>query len=358
MKIRFIALGILLLAGTLQAAQTRFAFVVDEEKGSYTITENGEPVLTYLFGEVGVPAGMEAPHFSKGNTDYDGAYFTDGSEYGAARSDYIHPIYGFSGETLTVDFPADHMHHRGLSWSWCEVKRGEKIGDLWAVCKIRAYPVEITKQEANDERAILTAVNVWRFDDETENIVKETATITVHRTTQDGGVAERAIDVDVTLEALVDGVSISGRQKVDYGGYGGMTIRLNEERSHYALRAVHPNPDSWRGDDADFAERVIDPDKLGDAAWMALSADFTAADGTQKPTTLLMMEKKSTPLYPNNFRYYGTTCTSLAFPAKTHVPLEVGKPLVYQTRTVVCEGKTTLDTEKRAFDAYQNETAK
>lgn len=346
--------GLFLLAAvSLSAAESRFGFDVDEATGAYTITENGAPVLTYLFGEVPVPAGMTAPHFGKGKTDYDGAYFSDGSEYGGARSDYIHPIYGFDGETLTVDFPADHMHHRGLSWSWCEVKRGDKIGDLWAVCKIRAYPVEIVRQKSNDKEAVLMAVNVWRFDGETTDVVKETATITVHATEEREGRRTRAIDVDVTLEGLVDGISISGRQKVDYGGYGGMTIRLNEDRENYALRAVHPNPDAWRGDDAPFAERVVNPDKYGDAAWMALSADFALPDGARKPTTLLMMEKSSTPLYPNNFRYYGTTCTSLAFPAKRHVPLEVGKPLVYRTRTVVCEGKTGVEEEKQIFDAYQ-----
>jgi hypothetical protein len=32
-----------------------------------------------------------------------------------ARANYIHPLYGLDGEILTEDFPADHLHHRGLA---------------------------------------------------------------------------------------------------------------------------------------------------------------------------------------------------------------------------------------------------
>lgn len=130
-------------------------FSVEQKTQSYTITDSGQPVLTYRFGEVPLPAGVEAIHFSKGATSYNGAYFTDGSRYGAERSDYIHPLYGFHGEPLTTDYPKDHLHHRGLWWSWCEVRHNEKIGDLWAVCKIRAYPVKIERMETGAEYALL-----------------------------------------------------------------------------------------------------------------------------------------------------------------------------------------------------------
>jgi hypothetical protein len=334
------------------AAAGPLAFVVDEKTQSYTITEQGEPVLTYRFGEAPLPAGVPAPHFRKRDTPYDGAYFTDGSQYGGERSDYIYPLYGFHGEPLTADYPKDHMHHRSLWWSWCEVRRHEKIGDLWAVCKIRAYPVKITKTEAGAEAAVLQAVNAWRFDDEKSPVVNETVTIRVAKAAGQPGARSRVVDVDVRMEALVDGVTLAGRQKVDYGGYGGMTVRLNPNVKEFSIRAVHPRPDKWRGDDLKIVERVSDP-ALGDAAWMALQGKYPAA-GVETPdfTTVLMMESKATPLFPNNFRYYGSTCISLAFPGKTFVPLAKGKPLDYKTRFVIREGKTTLEQEKAAWDAY------
>jgi len=341
-------------AAPLGAAPGPLAISVDEKTQSYTITEQGQPVLTYRFGEVPLPAGVEAHHFTKGKTPYDGAYFTDGSRYGGQRSDYIYPLYGFHGEPLTADYPKDHPHHRSLWWSWCEVRLKDKIGDLWAVCKIRAYPVKITKMEASAGHAVLQAVNVWRYDNDPAAVVKETVTIGASQSEGLKGARSRAVDVDVRLEALVDGVAISGRQKVDYGGYGGMTVRMNPNVKEFSVRAVHPNPDKWRGDNLAMVERVTDPAALGDAAWMALYGKYPVG-GMENPdfTTVMMFESKSTPLFPNNFRYYGSTCISLAFPAKTMVPLAKGKPLDYKTRFVICEGKTTIEREKAVWQAYQ-----
>ena len=159
--IRYAALlAFCLLSASLLGAAEPMAFSVDEKSQSYTITEAGQPVLTYRFGEVPLPDGVPAGHFGKADTPYNGAYFTDGSQYGGARSDYICPLYGFHGEPLTSDFPLDHLHHRSLWWSWCEVRRHDKIGDLWAVCKIRAYPVKIAKMEAAQDGAVLQAINV------------------------------------------------------------------------------------------------------------------------------------------------------------------------------------------------------
>ncbi len=346
------ALLVFFASSPLFAASSPLAFSVDKKTQSYTITEQGRPVLTYRFGEVPFPDGIKVPHFSKRDTPYDGAYFTDGSQYGGARSDYIYPLYGFNGETLTADYPKDHLHHRSLWWSWCEVRKNDKIGDIWAVCKIRAYPVKITQMEASADGAVLQAVNVWRYDDDPADVVKETATIRVSKTEGAQGARSRTVDVDVRLEALVDGMAITGRQKVDYGGYGGMSVRLNPNLKEFSIRAVHPNPDKWRGDDATFVERVAEP-TFGNAAWMAIFGKYPA-DGIETPgfTTVMMFESKATPLAPNNFRYYRSTCISLAFPGKTIVPIPKGKPLDYKTRFVIREGKTTLQQEKAAWDAY------
>ena len=353
-RLEIATLLVCLVSVRLFAAAGPLAFLAEEEAQSYTITEQGRPVLTYRFGEVPLPAGIEAGHFAKRDTPYDGAYFTDGSRYGGERSDYIYPLYGFHGEPLTADYPEDHLHHRSLWWSWCEVRHKDKIGDLWAVCKIRAYPVKITKMETRTEEAVLQAVNVWRYDGDSTALVNETVTIRTSRTTGKSGARSRTVDVDVRLEALVDGVAIAGRQKVDYGGYGGMTVRMNPHVQEFSIRAVHPNPDKWRGDDLANVQRVSDRAAYGDAAWMALYGKYPAPSvETPDFTTVMMFESKDTPLFPNQFRYYGSTCISLAFPGKTVFPLAKGKPLDYRTRFVICEGKTTVEQEKKACQAYQ-----
>jgi len=353
-KLKTVAVLALFVPMPLFAAAGPFAFSVDKKTQSYTITEQGRPVLTYRFGEVPLPDGVTAPHFRKKDTPYDGAYFTDGSQYGGERSDYIYPLYGFHGEPLTADYPKDHMHHRSLWWSWCEVRHNDKIGDLWAVCKIRAYPVKITKMEARAGEAVLQAVNVWRYDDDPSPVVNETVTVRASKTAGPPGRRTRTVDVDVRMQAMVDGVAIAGRQKVDYGGYGGMTVRLNPEVKEFSIRAVHPNPDKWKGDELKIVQRVTDPSAFGNAAWMALYGKYPAT-GVETPdfTTIMMIESKDTPLFPNNFRYYGSTCLSLAFPGRTIHPIAKGKPLDYKTRFVIREGKTTIEQEKAICQSYQ-----
>jgi hypothetical protein len=46
----------------------------------------------------------------------------------------------------------------------------------------------------------------------------------------------------------------------------------------------------------------------------------------------VMFELKSTPLFPNHFRYYGSTCISLAFPGRTIFPLAKDESLDYCPR--------------------------
>ena len=353
-KLRIVTVLAFIVPSPHVVASGLLAFSVDEETKCYTITEQDQPVLTYRFGEVPLPAGVQASHFAKRDTPYDGAYITDGSRYGGERSDYIYPLYGFHGEPLTTDYPKDHLHHRSLWWSWCEVRHHDKIGDLWAVCKIRAYPVNITKMEVDADEAVLQAVNVWRFDDDPVGIVHETVTIRASSATGMVGARSRTIDVDVRLETLVDGVAIAGRQKVDYGGYGGMTVRMNPDVKEFSIRAVHPNPDKWRGDDLAIVQKVSDRTAFGDAAWMAMYGKYPTA-GIETPdfTTVMMFESKTTPLFPNQFRYYDSTCISLAFPGKTILSLAKGKPLDYRTRFVICEGRTTIEQEKAAYQAYQ-----
>ena len=47
-------------------------------------------------------------------------------------NNYLHPLYSLSGDTLTEEFPEDHLHHRGVFWAWHQIYVGEKsIGDGW-----------------------------------------------------------------------------------------------------------------------------------------------------------------------------------------------------------------------------------
>jgi hypothetical protein len=70
-RLRIVALLAFFVPAPLFAAAGPLAFSVDEESQSYTITEQGRPVLTYRFGEVPLPAGP-GESFQQRDTPYDG----------------------------------------------------------------------------------------------------------------------------------------------------------------------------------------------------------------------------------------------------------------------------------------------
>ena len=83
MKIRT-AWFMAVLAGLAHTAPAEMAIRVDEATQRYTIVEEGRPILTYNFGTNPVPPGVTGI-------------------YAVPRGDYVHPLYGPSGEVLTMD---------------------------------------------------------------------------------------------------------------------------------------------------------------------------------------------------------------------------------------------------------------
>jgi len=49
-----------------------------------------------------------------------------------SRSNYLHPVFGLDGEILTEDFPTDHLHHRGIFWTWHQLWHDSlRLSDSW-----------------------------------------------------------------------------------------------------------------------------------------------------------------------------------------------------------------------------------
>ncbi len=349
---------LLILTGMTYAEEGPVSIQRNITTETYTFNEANLPILSYHFGVVPMPKGSTIHHFSKKDTPYDGAYYTDGSTFGGERSDYVQPIYGFNGEAMTDDYPSDHQHHRGCWWSWCEVRWNDKIGDIWAVNKIRAYPKSIGNFKMDADKAALSAVNVWRYDDDPTEVVQETVTITVSKTTGTEGVKSRTIDFNIKLEALVDGIAIAGRQKVDYGGYGGMAVRMVPAAIDFSIRVVHPKPDTWNGSNVKMAEVIVDPQKYGNASWLSIFGKYplpgqTEPSAKEGVTTLTMFESMKNPLAPNNFRYYTSRNIMMAFPGFNILPLEKNKPIEYKCRFWLHQGMGDASMEKKAWEAYQ-----
>lgn len=174
-------------------------FVMEEEKGTLTITEGGAPVLTYRFGDQ-LKEGVDAKFI---------------------RSGYIHPLYSLDGRELTADFPADHVHHHGIFWGWPLVRVRGQTTSNWEVGSpsLRHQFVRWLKRGQEAGSAVLSVENAWQLDGR-EVVAKEIVTIRVHPAEAVG----RTIDVELLITAVGGPLELQGTTDQNKG-YGGLCFR-------------------------------------------------------------------------------------------------------------------------------------
>lgn len=290
-----------------QMALGEISIVVDESAQTYTVTDDGRPVLRYNFGTVLVPEGVTG-------------------KYAVARSDYVHPIYGPDGEILTKDYSPDHPHHRGVYWAWPEVRYQGELGDLHALQVVFARPVKVHRAEATTTGAMIEAENVWKWKDETP-IVNERVVIHAYRE-QNG---ERAIDFHFRFEALEEGVTLARRKK---NTYGGLNIRLSKLKGQAFL---------YRGDPP--------------SPWGLISG--IPPEG-KAPVGFVILQNASNPGFPGDWAEYPKIdWLQPTFPkAGTEWAPEPGKPLTLSYRIVITKGTPDEKRLSALWREYNKASAK
>jgi len=144
-----------------------------------------------------------------------------GGEY--SRCNYIHPLYGSDGTRLTEDFPADHLHHRGLFWAWHQILIDNiPVSDGW---ELKNFQQKVASVEfiRLHELGILTTIVNWSsplWKNGTEAYLQEKTKITMYPLTGN----YRRMDFEIQLKALTDRLSIGGSD--DEKGYSGFSVRL------------------------------------------------------------------------------------------------------------------------------------
>ncbi len=166
------------------------------------ISENGNPVLFY----------------QKSPKSKDGLY---------TRANYIHPLYDLEGHIITEDFPADHLHQRGIFWTWHQILAGGKrLGDGWECRDIRWEVLSAETESAKEGSIVLKTRVHWKSPNWTSEhgemlpFVEEEAFITVYPAES----GRRKIDFKISLLPLHKNISIGGSE--DEKGYGGFSPRL------------------------------------------------------------------------------------------------------------------------------------
>jgi hypothetical protein len=173
---------------------------IQKQNGGFLFSEHGDNVMFY----------------QKGNKNFEGKF---------SRCNYIHPLWGIDGAVLTEDFPADHLHHRGVFWAWHQIWiGGQRIGDGWEIKDFEQEVIDVDFSEESGTAVLKTEVNwqsnLWKKQGEKVPYLTEKATISVHPKTGD----YRKIDFEISLLALEENLSIGGSE--DVKGYSGFSVRM------------------------------------------------------------------------------------------------------------------------------------
>ncbi|UCD00085.1 MAG: PmoA family protein [Phycisphaerales bacterium] len=291
-------LAVLIMLGGCRNTESAHPIKIAETEQGFLITEGDDQVMFY-----------QRKYKSR-----DGKY---------ARANYVHPLHGLDGEILTEDFPADHLHHRGVFWAWHQAWLGDKkLGDSWSVRDF-VWDIRDVKILTPDSKSRALQVEVyWKsplLTDASGNqkpFVKELTTIRVHRAEED----VRKVDFQINLLALEDDIRLGGSE--DEKGYGGFTTRI-------------PLPEglSFIG-----ADGPVEPQNLSveGGPWM----DFSGPLGPNGKTSgLAILCHESLPGYPQRWilRRKGSAQNPV-FPGREPVPLSQKKPLVLRYRLIIHRG--------------------
>jgi hypothetical protein len=300
-----IALAIPLFLMPLSPAQEHaMHFADDSSSGRLTLYDGEQPVLAYNYGD----------------------QLKEGVPKDRTRSSYVYPIWGLDGENLTDDFPADHHHHRGLSWMWPKLRIDGDPVDIWHIRGIRSYFDHWIERKAEADHAVITVANEWKLDDG-RRVADETVKLTVHKANEKG----RAIDVELKLKAKGATVELRGQEGK---GYGGLNLRFA------------PRRDTDLTTDKGHLER--DSDK-NHHAWADLSAKFTKSDAMSGIAIFIAPDHPDAPP-PWTLRYYGDL--NVAWPGIEPRVLKPGESVTLPYRLWVHRGDASHADVAKAFAAY------
>jgi len=261
--------------------------------------------------------------YQRAPKDHEGEY---------ARSNYVHPLMSLDGDVLTEDFPADHLHQRGIFWAWHQLWNGEqRLGDGW-ILEDFAADVEQVETSLTDDSARLEARVAWRspWFRGGESFVEERTAITVHPVVE----VARAIDFEIALRATAPGIRIGGSE--DPKGYGGFSVRARMPEGLVFTAAAGP----------------VSPEELQVKAgpWVDLSGPY-GADGAVSGISILT--HPTSPGFPQPWILRQTnSMQNPVFPGRGAVALPVDTPVVLRYRLIVHRGQVTVDQVSRWQEAW------
>jgi len=289
---------ILLIVLCLQAASGQLSasppLEAREDPEGILVSENGSPVLFY----------------QRSPKSKDGEY---------QRANYIHPLYNLEGQVITEDFPADHLHQRGVFWTWHQILAGERrLGDGWECRDIQWDVLEAEAVETCGGAMLLKTRVHWKSpnwtgaDGNMIPFVEEKAAITIYP----AELQSRSIDFEISLRALAEGLRLGGSE--DAKGYGGFSLRL-----------LLPEDVSFRGIDG-----PVNPETNAVQAGPAI--DVSGSRGTSGPGGITVIQHPENPGFPQGWILRSSaSMQNPAWPGHNTVTLPSSNPVTLKYRLVL-----------------------
>ena len=303
----------------------------DPVTGQIILSEDSKAVLQYNYKTVFEKDAIDTLSANKYTRQPNDTFMANPSIYAVPRSNYIHPLFGLSGELLTRDWSKDHPHHRGIYLAWPEVEFGKKLGDLHALQIIFARPTGKIKLINGPDYAQVEAENIWMWKDSIP-VVREVAIIRAYSSTEHG----RIIDLAFRFVAMRDSITLARRETKFYGG---LNIRMQTPK----FQEIYFYRDS----------SVTKPAR----SWSDLSGLFA---GSETKSGLLVLQHNKNPDYPGEYiQNPDLSWIQPTFPASgTRYKLAPGKPLILRYRLLVHSGvKPDNVLSAMMWDAFNNEAA-
>ena len=309
----FLVLAFATRIATCAATQDELPIEITRSEEGFLVTENGQAVLFYQLA----PKSL--------NGEYE-------------RSNYIHPLHDLDGGVLTEDFPADHLHQRGIFWAWHQVfVQGKRVSDQWTTENSIWEVVDTEIVRVGSESAAVKVAFHWKSPKwldargKQKAFVEETAVVRIHPAEDE----IRKIDFDIRLVALEDGVSIGGSE--DDKGYGGFSARVRMPSDiRFTGRAGKLTPQTMQMEAGPWVDFSGSYDSSGKKSGVAILVHPSTAHFPQ-PWILRAQRSMQNPVYPGN----------------QAVPLPLGKPLILRYRMVIHRGDASdvgLDELQAAYE--------
>jgi hypothetical protein len=239
------------------------------------------------------------------------------------RCNYVHPLWGMDGEVLTEDFPADHLHHRGVFWAWHQVWIGDKrIGDPWLLEDFEQDVVELEFLKQIGGSVKINAEvdwksNLWKKDGKKVPYMREITNIVIHPAIGNS----RKIDFEIRLEALEENLKIGG--STDDKGYSGFSLRMVlPDDIRFAGSAGEIKPELTAVKSEGYVNISGSIGKNGNKGGIVI---IDSPENLGYPQSWILREKNS--------------MQNVVFPGRECIPVSINKPLVLNYSLLVYSGK-------------------